>query len=132
MAYMKHVAGAIKQLGLQPDDMQAHADKSAYMVSSLGTLLRKPGEITPRDVVNAASTAVANGIAQPSDAVKFLASLPDDPAQIRPYLQQHFNAAIAAAVQSHGLAQRAPIGAPPAPGAITATAAPAPASNGVA
>ena len=70
----------------------------AYLRSGIGSLLTKP-DLTAADVQQFAGTAVKAGALSPQIYEAELQSMPQDPAQLRPWLAQHFNSALSAEQQ---------------------------------
>lgn len=70
----------------------------AAVRTGLGSLLTKP-DLSPQDIHGFVGTMVKAGSIPQQVADAELQSLPQDPAQIRPWLAQHFNSALSAEQQ---------------------------------
>lgn len=88
---------AIAAMNLSPADLAHHAQLSTYVAQELGNLARKP-DLKPKDVVNASGQAVADGQITAPDAVKFLASMPQDEKDLRAWVAQQYGMHLTAAV----------------------------------
>jgi hypothetical protein len=86
------------QTVIQPHQVAEQADIAAYSAQAFGALVRKP-ELTDKDIIGTVGQAVADGKITASNAVKFLAGMPQDPAQLKPWMSQMYMQAITNAVQ---------------------------------
>lgn len=66
--------------------------------AGMGSLLTKP-DLTPQDVQSFATTQLQAGTISPQVYQAELQSMPQDPAQLRPWLAQHFNSALSSEQQ---------------------------------
>ena len=71
---------------LPDDDLARHAAKANFILPLVGALAANP-KVKARDVIKAAAAAVAEGHAEPSEAIKFISSMPSDPEKLRPFLR---------------------------------------------
>jgi hypothetical protein len=136
----QNMAGAIQGMNMDPAQMQKMAALATYTAQELGRLARNPN-VTQKDVVNAAGQAVADGMVTAPDAVKWLSQAPQDPAQLKGWLDHlymqnlsaavHMKAMLAGGVQPQQQAPQAPAQAmqqpmPQQPAPMSPQAPPAP------
>lgn len=108
------------------------SDLVGYVTPVLGKLASDPS-VTSKDVVKAASQAVADGKVPASKAVEFLSTMPSDPDALRPWLKglyaQNMTALVHLKAATMKNAPPAPVaaqgGPPAAPGPVAAPVAPA-------
>ena len=87
-----------------------------------GALAGNPN-VKAKDVIRAAADASARGLASPSEAVKFISSMPSEPDKLQPWLRGVYEANLSAQVHMKAAmaqqAQGAPQAAPqPMPGTM--------------
>ena len=83
---MQHAKLAAYAHSMPPEELPGKTGLTSYVVPVLGALAGNP-DTTSKDVVKAAAGAVADGKITASEAVKFLSSVPEDPAQLHPWLK---------------------------------------------
>jgi hypothetical protein len=82
---------------MAPDEMQKNLDQSSFVTPILAKLSSDP-KVTRKDVIKAAADASGSGKVEPSQAVQFITTMPDDPDKIQPWLKglfaTHLNATV--------------------------------------
>lgn len=99
-----------------PDVLAAHVATMDHVLPVLGRLAGDP-DVTAKDVIKAATNAVAAGAMTPSKAVANIADMPADPDKLRPWLKERYADALAATVHAKAalMRQAMPQGQPAAP-----------------
>lgn len=87
-----------QQQTLQTGQIDQSLKAQTALRSGLGSLLTKP-DLSPQDVSNFATTQLQAGAITPQVYQAELQSMPQDPAQLRPWLAQHFNSALSSETQ---------------------------------
>lgn len=85
-------AGGAQQAPIQPPDKVTLVDvahKTSYVNAALGELMSKPN-LTERDIVDSVGDMIAEQAMNTFQAAKYLADLPDNPAQLRQWVAQHY------------------------------------------
>lgn len=113
--------------------LTAHVNAMDGLLPMLGKLAGNP-DVTAKDVIKAATSAVADGHMSPSKAVANIADMPADPDKLRVWLKERYADALAVTVHAKAAllarAQGAQPGVPPmAGGAPPAAPGPAPAAT---
>lgn len=117
---------------MAPDELSSKADLVSYVTPILGALAGNP-KVTSKDVVKAAAQAAADGKIQPSEAVKFLTTMPSKPDDLRPWLKSLYAANMTALVHMKAaMMPAAPVAAAPvAPAQAPPAAVAAPVAGAV-
>jgi hypothetical protein len=89
-APLNPIAEAQALTNLQQSEMQLNLGRLNTLRSTFGTLVTKP-DLTQRDVINAAGSLVAGRVLPHQFIAGQLATMPNDPAKLRQWVQQHLN-----------------------------------------
>ena len=106
---------------LAPNDMEQMADRTAYVTPIFGKLAADP-DVTRKDVIKATAAGVADGKSTPSEAVKFITQIPDDPMKFQSWIKNLYMMNLSALIHmkaAQGMPQ-APSQAQAGPGAAPA------------
>lgn len=100
---------------MAPNDMADSAGTMSATLPSLAALAGNP-KVTRKDVIKAAADAVGGSQLPPSQAVKFISDMPDDPDKLQVWLKQMYQTHLTALVHMKAAmtpdAQAAPQGVP--------------------
>lgn len=88
-----------------PEALQAHVGAMEGVLPTLGALAANPN-VTAKDVIKAATKAVADGHMSPSRAVANIADMPADPDKLRGWLKERYADALAVTVHAKAALQR--------------------------
>ena len=119
---MRHAKLAAYAHSMAPHELPAKSDLAGYVTPILGTLASDPN-VNSKDVVKAAAGAVADGKITAAEAVKFLSTVPEDPAQLHPWLKNLYATNMTAlvhmkaAMMKNGVPLQPRSAAPVSPGA---------------
>lgn len=108
-ARMHHAAQQLQGMNLQPTQLASQADTTHRLIKVLAPLARSRSAVTRQDLATAAERAVQAGIFPQAEARAFVAKFDEKTKDLRPYLRNALEHAIAFA--SH-LAGMMPPGAP--------------------
>ncbi len=109
---------------LGSDAIAAHVDAMDHILPTLGALAADPN-VNAKDVIKAATNAVAAGKMSPSRAVAEIADMPADPDKLRPWLHERYADALATTVHAKAALMARQQAAQGAPGGAPAPAQPA-------
>jgi hypothetical protein len=104
--------GAIRGLNLNPTQLAKEIATTSYGAKEFGALARNP-DVTHKDVINTVAQAVADGISTPTQAVQVLSQVPQDPDQLKPWLDQKYAMALTLNVHLKAAAMGGAPAAPP-------------------
>lgn len=85
---------------INPDEIPDHIDMGNYIMPMLVKLLQDP-KVSRKDVIKTVGTAISDDKVKPTEAVKFLTDVPDDPVALRPWLKQKYGHLVAGMVHLH-------------------------------
>lgn len=89
-----------RHMHAQPDDaLQQHIATLDYGLPIIGALASNP-KVTTKDVIKAASAAVADQKIAPSVAVQMISELPSDPDKLQGWLRERYATNLSAAVHA--------------------------------
>lgn len=82
---------------LPSDQLSESVERTNYVLPILGMLAAKT-DLKPRDVIKAASAAVAEGKVEPTEAVRIISAMPTDPDKLRPWMRNLYETNMTAMV----------------------------------